>query len=165
MTFTSASRRPRASVGGFTLVEIMIVVTIIGLLAAIAVPVWTKVRRHSKGTAFINDLRVGLYAAQTCLMETGEWPPDSGPGVPPPELVPYVSTSTWDRETPVGGNWDWDKDQVAFGCKAGLSVYIDTATADQILLQEIDSRIDDGNLATGRFHIRAHGYIYALEDL
>jgi prepilin-type N-terminal cleavage/methylation domain-containing protein len=44
--------------GGFTLVEIMIVVAIIALLAAIAVPGFLRARKRSQATAILNDARV-----------------------------------------------------------------------------------------------------------
>jgi prepilin-type N-terminal cleavage/methylation domain-containing protein len=43
---------------GFTLVEIMLVVAIIVLLAAIAIPNWTRGRKRSQATRILNDLRV-----------------------------------------------------------------------------------------------------------
>jgi prepilin-type N-terminal cleavage/methylation domain-containing protein len=44
--------------GGFTLVEIMIVVAIIALLAAIAVPNFMRARKRSQATSILNDLRL-----------------------------------------------------------------------------------------------------------
>ena len=44
--------------GGFTLVEIMIVVAIIALLAAIAVPGFLRARKRSQASKIINDLRL-----------------------------------------------------------------------------------------------------------
>jgi prepilin-type N-terminal cleavage/methylation domain-containing protein len=44
--------------GGFTLVEIMIVVAIIALLAAIAVPNFLRARKRSQATRILNDLRM-----------------------------------------------------------------------------------------------------------
>ena len=48
----------RKSRGGFTLVEIMIVVAIIALLAAIAVPGFLRARKRSQATSILNDARV-----------------------------------------------------------------------------------------------------------
>ena len=48
----------RKNTGGFTLVEIMIVVAIIGLLAAIAVPNFVQARTNARTNACINNLRL-----------------------------------------------------------------------------------------------------------
>ena len=48
----------RKNRGGFTLVEIMIVVAIIALLAAIAVPGFLRARKRSQATAVLNDARI-----------------------------------------------------------------------------------------------------------
>lgn len=55
---------------GFTLVEIMIVVAIISLLAAIAIPSYVKARDNSQQNACINNLRQIDGAAQTYALES-----------------------------------------------------------------------------------------------
>jgi prepilin-type N-terminal cleavage/methylation domain-containing protein len=66
---------------GFTLVEIMIVVAIIGLLAAIAVPNFIKARETSQATACINNLVKINGAKEQWALETkqvvGATPQDS----------------------------------------------------------------------------------------
>ena len=69
--------------GGFTLVEIMIVVAIIALLAAIAVPGFLRARKRSQASRILNDLRmidaaVDQYAIETNrstgnVVNTADW--------------------------------------------------------------------------------------------
>lgn len=56
---------------GFTLVEIMIVVVIIGLLAAMAIPAFQKVREQSREKAITNNLRQIASAGQQYILEEG----------------------------------------------------------------------------------------------
>jgi prepilin-type N-terminal cleavage/methylation domain-containing protein len=58
--------------GGFTLVEIMIVVAIIALLAAIAVPNFLRARKRSQATRILEDLRLIDSAIDQYAIETNK---------------------------------------------------------------------------------------------
>jgi len=58
--------------GGFTLVEIMIVVAIIALLAAIAVPNFLRARKRSQATRILEDLRMIDSAIDQYAIETNK---------------------------------------------------------------------------------------------
>lgn len=60
-----------ASKKGFTLVEIMIVVVIIGLLAAMAIPAFQKVRISSQDKAVLNNARQLSAGADQYFLENG----------------------------------------------------------------------------------------------
>jgi len=76
---------------GFTLVEIMIVVAIIGLLAAIAIPNFVKARATAQANACINNLRQIDAAENQWALEAGQ---TTGATVVNADLTPYIKLNS-----------------------------------------------------------------------
>ncbi len=76
---------------GFTLVEIMIVVAIIALLAAIAVPNFLRARKRSQATRCLEDLRILDNALDQYAIETNR-PSGFNPSFA--DLKNYIKTGT-----------------------------------------------------------------------
>ena len=76
---------------GFTLVEIMIVVAIIALLAAIAVPNFLRSRKRSQATQVLEDLRILDGAVDQYAIENSK-----GASVTPsfPDVQKYIKNGT-----------------------------------------------------------------------
>jgi prepilin-type N-terminal cleavage/methylation domain-containing protein len=86
---------------GFTLVEIMIVVLIIGILMAIAVPQFVKARSSSRQKTVISNLRQIDGAKERWAMEVGKV---TGDPVTSGDLTPaYIKT--YPDNTPVTGSY------------------------------------------------------------
>ena len=144
---------------GFTLVEIMIVVSIIALLTTIAVPAFLKYQRDTQDALYMSQLRIAKDAFKCYYIKHGAYPPDVWHGVQPPEIVPYLPNLNWSNATPIGGLWDWDEDNFDVVC--GLSIRLPDRTDEE--MKRIDEIIDDGDLDTGIFQKKKQRYMYIIE--
>ncbi|HUI08162.1 MAG TPA: prepilin-type N-terminal cleavage/methylation domain-containing protein [Verrucomicrobiae bacterium] len=86
----------------FTLVEIMIIVALIGLLAALAVPTFIKARKQSQGKRIVNDARIIDAAINAWAMETGRADGDS---VDLAAAAQYTKSGVISASDVLGNSW------------------------------------------------------------
>lgn len=137
----------------------MIVVVIVGLLAALAMPAFQKARIRTQNTRLANDLRLFKGAFESYNLEFGAWPPDLGQGTLPPEMVGYIVADKFEVTTVVGGEYDWEGPGVfSF---TGVSLRDTHLTNEQAIA--LDELMDDGDLGTGNFQFRDGVYAAVFE--
>lgn len=155
---------------GFTLVELAVVVTIISIIIAIAVPTTKHLIFRARSSAVANDLRVFSAAFQAYAHENGDWPAGDGtPGAIPSGMTGYLGSTNWQRTTPIGGNYAWDPNSMQQGIRY-RAVFVISSTdgnpvsSDRNQLLDLDRTLDDSNLDSGNFMLGFRNYpIFVLE--
>lgn len=147
---------------GFTLVEIMIAVVILGILITIAVPTYRHFQRKSQNTTFINNLRIFTQSFETYAMKTGAWPQSYGAGIVPTEMSGGGSGSGELRDADwttgaLGGQWKWDgwpshgqKPTIQPWGSVSAAISIVNVNVDSSQMDEIAAIINAGNTSSSR---------------
>jgi prepilin-type N-terminal cleavage/methylation domain-containing protein len=152
---------------GFTMLETMIVVSIIGLLAVIAMPMFMHARVRSQNVTFLNCLRLAGDAFHQYAMEKGDFPRDAPAGMVPAGMPEYMPRHLdWTAPTSIGGAWKWNRaplrgQLVLNCCYAGISVEAPARTTEE--MTQLDKEIDDGDLDAGAFRRCSSGYVFILQ--
>lgn len=147
---------------GMTLVEILLAVTIIGLLAALMVPAFERASRNRENAQTAARLRMLVSAFELYRSENGDYPEDVNRGVVPVGMQPYFDSLGIDwftQPTPLGGNWDWGKNQLG----ALATIAIAEPSVSQTQMEELDRLLDDdGSLESGRFRKSGVHHFYII---
>lgn len=160
MNLSQAGRR-KSRRRGFTLVEVMVVVVIIGLLAVIALPAFKRARMNTQNSRFVSDLRMFVGACETFALENGVFPGDGNSGVLPNGLEAYIKPTDFEVQSPIGGSWDTEFNDSSVTFAVGA---VDITIPDEQLTL-IDEMLDDGDINNGTYRlIRANGYYRVLEE-
>lgn len=162
--------RPCRRCGGFSLVELAVAVAIVSILAAVAVPISTRLIFRARSTAVQNDLRVFAAAFQAYANEHGDWPAGDGtPAAFPPGMEGVLGQTGWQNRTPIGGRYAWDPGSTQQGGHYRAAIVIASVADDPVSddirqLEDLDRRMDDGDLDSGNLILGFQNQpVYVLE--
>lgn len=170
----------------YTLVEIAVVVTIIGILATLAVPYFKRVKESAIISTLENDLRIFSQEFIQYELNFGTYPESQKtPGAYPSGMEDRISNA-WTLPSVIGGTYRWVYEAGNNG-KGGSNggkgkgkggkgkdnsrAYIEITTnsseplrIDSTRLSEIDGDLDDGNTGSGYFQVSGMSIRYYLEQ-
>jgi prepilin-type N-terminal cleavage/methylation domain-containing protein len=142
---------------GFTMVELMVVMVVMGVLAGLAVLKYIDLRNHALAAQASADLETVRLAAYSAWYETGSWPADAGPGMLPVGLGPYLPggftfqraeyTLDWENFVPPGGG-------TSAGMQLGVVLTASTVRLSNALVQALGTK--------GPFVINGTDLIYVI---
>ncbi|MBL8159783.1 prepilin-type N-terminal cleavage/methylation domain-containing protein [Candidatus Saccharibacteria bacterium] len=169
-------KKPRQ--GGFTIVELLIVIVVIGILAAIVLNTFVGAQERAAATTIADGIKKAEKSLKTMAIDTGAatWWEDTtltGSGNPRLSNIPGFNRYMNDFPAPaIAGSsgiiWRYDNDVDTYnGCSTdsdGVNVYITNFTNASVAAH-VDRIIDDNNTACGRlrYHPVAQQILYLLD--
>ncbi len=134
--------------GGFTLIELVLVVVIVSILAAFAIPNYQIVVVRARAADLLARIDVVNVAVQSYLSDTNAWPGEAAAGAVPPDLVSFLpenfSFSGEDFEL------DWEN----AGGLVGIGIVTDNEPLGNALLDVA---------GPGRWFVSGNRYVFILE--
>lgn len=149
--------RPGRAQLGFTLVELIAVIVVLAVLAAVAVPKYFDMQKRARISAVTGSIKAVYQAQRTYERDNG---PVTGShwiqADIPTWLTPYLDNRKYFQTSRAyGGQWFFYTQSTNY---AEIGLVSSNVPADEAA--EIDAILDDGNLTTGRFRQTGYGYFY-----
>ena len=150
---------------GFTLVEIMLAVIIIGMLAALLIPAYNLAIRSRQNAECSRKLRTAVDAFQLYASEKGGYPAQQAVGSTnvtemDSYYFPYFKINWWGNATELGGRWRWVVGYNGFD----FAVAITAPGVSPTQLTDLDKMIDDGNLSAGLFRYDGTNSFFIIKE-
>jgi type II secretory pathway pseudopilin PulG len=138
------------------------VIAIIGIIAAIAIPALRYAVLWSQATRMVTDFNLFRTALVEYVNDEDAFPPETGPGLEPPELAAYLEGRLeWTEPTFA---WDWENWRGPAGTpiqpQTGVVYGLTVRATDPALLQMIDTAWE----GEGR-EIAGYGYTFVIEGV
>jgi prepilin-type N-terminal cleavage/methylation domain-containing protein len=98
-------KKRRASRRGFTIVELLVTMTVIGLLTQIAIPRYGEMKLRATAASILGDVHAIRIAAFSHYTDSGDFPPNAGAGRVPPLLRDNLPTGFSFRKPDYSYDW------------------------------------------------------------
>ena len=160
---------------GFTIVELLIVIVVIAILAAITVVAYNGIQQRSRVTALWSGIVQVDKSFRLYLTNKGDttWPNDTGlagAGTSNPTLQQLISATSFgnfmQHAPSQGTNWFYDNDNDTYpagGMTGGVNICLDSI--DSALALALDQAKDDGNINTGALRYNGSRLYYSLSTV
>lgn len=187
MNFLGVGNRKNS---GFTIVELLIVIVVIGILASITIVAYNGIQTRARATAVVSGIKSVEKAFRLLAIEQGRstWWNDDGvtdpiytgsPNNPNISLIiANTSMKGYLQKVPSGSStntWEYDNDvdtRLTSACQAAgtegagwTGVILAIGDVSNAVLLEVDKQIDDGNVYCGKVRASSaaqNGLVYQL---